>query len=265
MLVIIFWLYFYVVMMPLVPVYNLHFFKQELQQDVANHSDLHRDLDNTAEGITQVCVEEVSSVEDDIQNLDKRWDELNKNLKDKLADIETLQGQVKEYRDTVDSVDEKISGVESEFNLERAPVSDVEEMKKHIQDLGSLKKQVEELKPDVQSALEAGNSIQEGNPSADTTAVESDNNNLQEHYAALEDKIASAIEKNKKILEDLEEYWEQQDKVVEQVKETGDKLGENKPVVMDVEKLKEQLEKAKVRHSFKLTLICMFFLLTNAT
>lgn len=217
---------------------------------MANHSDPHRDLDNTAEGITQVCVEEVSSVEDDIQNLDKRWDELNKNLKDKLADIETLQGQVKEYRDTVDSVDEKISGVESEFNLERAPVSDVEEMKKHIQDLGSLKKQVEELKPDVQSALEAGNSIQEGNPSADTTAVESDNNNLQEHYAALEDKIASAIEKNKKILEDLEEYWGQQDKVVEQVKETGDKLGENKPAVMDVEKLKEQLEKAKVRHTF---------------
>lgn len=220
--------------------------KQELQQDVTNHSDPHSELDNTAEGISRVCVEEVSSVEDDIQNLDKRWDDLNKNLQNKLVDIETLQGQLKEYKDTVNGVDEKISGVESELNLERAPVSDVEEMKRHIQDLEALKEQVEELKPDVHSAVEAGNGIQKGNPSADTTAVESDNNNLQEHYAALEDKLSSAIEKNKKILEDLVEYWEQQGKVEEQVKETGDKLEENKPAVMDVRKLKEQLEKAKV-------------------
>lgn len=42
---------------------------EELQQDVENHSDTHNMLDNTAEGITKVCVEEVSSVEDDIQNI----------------------------------------------------------------------------------------------------------------------------------------------------------------------------------------------------
>lgn len=39
---------------------------------------------------------------------------------------------MKEYRDIVDSVDEKIFGVESEFNLERVFVLDVEEMKKYI-------------------------------------------------------------------------------------------------------------------------------------
>lgn len=211
-----------------------------------NHSDAHNELDNTAEGITQVCVEEVSSVEDDIQNLDKRWDDLNKNLQNKLAGIETLQGQLKEYKDTVKGVDEKISAVESELNVERTPGSDVEEMKRHIQELEALKKQLEELKPDVQSTVEAGNSIMEGNPNADTTAVESENKNLQEHCASVEDKLAAAIDKSNKILADLEEYWEQQGKVEEQVKETGVKLEENKPAVMDVEKLKEQLEQAKV-------------------
>lgn len=221
-------------------------FKQELQQDVENHSDPHDELDNTAQAITQVCVEEVSAVEDDIQNVDKRWNDLNKNLQSKLADIEALQGQLQEYKVAVDGIDEKISAVETELNVERTPVSDVEEEKKHIQKLEALKEQLEELKPEFQSAVGAGNSIQEGNPSADTTAVESENKKLEDHYAEVQDKLADAIDKNKKMLADLEEYWEQEAKLEEQVKETEIKLEENKPTVMDAEKLKEQLEKAKV-------------------
>jgi len=190
----------------------------------------------------------VSAVEDDIQNVDKRWNDLNKNLQSKLGDIEALQGQLQEYKVAVDGVDDKISAVETELNVERTPVSDVEEEKKHIEKLEALQQQLEErLKPEFESAVGAGNSIQEGNPSADTTAVESDNKKLDDHYTEVQDKLADAIDKNKKMLADLEEYWEQEAKLEEQVKGTEVKLEENKPAVMDAEKLKEQLEKAKVR------------------
>lgn len=221
-------------------------FQQELQQDVENHSDPHDELDNTAQAITQVCVEEVSAVEDDIQNVDKRWNDLNKNLQSKLTDIDALQGQLQEYKVAVDGVDEKISAVKTELKLERTPVSDVKEEKKHIEKLEALNKQLEELKPEFQSAVGAGTNIQEGNPSADTTAVESENRKLEDHYTELQDKLGDAIDKNKKMLADLEKYWEEEAKLEEQVKETDVKLDENKPVVMDAEKLKEQLEKAKV-------------------
>ena len=146
---------------------NQNFFllsKKELQQDVENHSETHDKLDSTAEGITKVCVEEVSSVEDDIQNIDKRWDELNKNLENKHADIEALQGQLHEYKEAVKGADEKISAVETELNAARTPVSDVEEMKKHIEELEALKDQLEELKPEVQSTLETGQNLQDKNP-----------------------------------------------------------------------------------------------------
>lgn len=186
------------------------------------------------------------AVEDDIQNVDKRWDDLNKNLQNKLADIDALQDQLKEYKVAVGDVDEKISVVETELNVERTPVSDVEEEKKHIQKLEALQEQLEEVKPGVQSAVGAGNSIQEANPSADTTAVETENKKLEDHYAQVQDKLADAIDKNKKMLADLEEYWEQEAKLEEQINQTGIKLEENKPAVMDAEKLKEQLEKAKV-------------------
>ena len=189
----------------------------------------------------------MSAVEDDIQNVDKRWNDLNKNLQSKLVDIEALQGQLQEYKVAVDGVDEKISAVETELNVERTPVSDVEEEKKHIKKLEALQQQLEELKPEFESAVGAGNSIQEGNPSADTTAVESDNKKLDDHYTEVQDKLADAIDKNKNMLADLEEYWEQEAKLEEQVKGTEVKLEENKPAVMDAEKLKEQLEKAKVR------------------
>lgn len=188
----------------------------------------------------------MSAVEDDIQNVDKRWYDLNKNLQNKLADIEALQGELKEYKVAVNDVDEKISAVETELNVERTPVFDVEEEKKHIQKLEALQEQLDELKPGVQTAVGAGDSIQEGNPSADTSVVESENKKLEDHYGQVQDKLADAIDKNKKMLADLEEYWEQEAKLEEQFKETGVKLEENKPAVMDAEKLKEQLEKAKV-------------------
>ena len=189
----------------------------------------------------------MSAVEDDIQNVDKRWNDLNKNLQSKLADIEALQGQLQEYKVVVDDVDEKISAVETELNVERTPISDVEEEKKHIEKLEALQGQLDELKPEFQSAVGAGNNIQEGNPSADTTAVESANKKLEDHFTEVQGKLADAVDKNKKILADLKEYWEQEAKLEEQVKETGVKLEENKPAVMDPKKLKEQLEKAKVQ------------------
>ena len=146
---------------------NQNFFlssKKELQRDVENHSETQDKLDSTAEGITKVCVEEVSSVEDDIQNIDKRWDELNKNLENKHADIKAVQGQLHEYKEAVKGADEKISAVETELNAARTPVSDVEEMKKHIEELEALKDQLEEVKPEVQSTLETGQSLQDKNP-----------------------------------------------------------------------------------------------------
>ena len=188
-------------------------------------------------------------MEDEIQNVDKRWNDLNKKLQTKLADIDALQGQLKEYKVAVGDADEKISAVENELDVERNPVSDVEEEKKHIQKLEALKEQLEELKPGVQSAVGTGDNIQEGYPGADTTAVETENKKLEEHYAEVQDKLNDAIDKNKKMLADLEEYWEREAKLEEQFQETGTKLEENKPTVMDVEKLKEQLGKAKV-HTF---------------
>lgn len=129
-----------------------------------NHAETHDSLDSTAEGITKVCVEEVSSVEDDIQSIDKRWDELNGNLQSKHADIEALKGQLKEYKQAVTGADEKVSAVENEVDVARTPVSDVEEMKKHIKELEVLKDQLEESKPEVQSTLETGQSVQEKHP-----------------------------------------------------------------------------------------------------
>ena len=72
---------------------------------------------------------------------------------------------------------------------------------------------------------------------------------MQDHYDAVQDKLADAINKNKKMLAELEEYWEQEEKLEEQLKATGTKLEENKPTVMDAGKLKEQLGRAQVRAS----------------
>lgn len=103
-------------------------------------------------------------MEDDIHSIDKRWDELSSKLQSKHADIEALQGQLKEYKQAVKCSDERISEVEAKVDAGKMPVSDVEEMKKQVQELETLKDQLEQLKPEVQLALETGQGVQDNNP-----------------------------------------------------------------------------------------------------
>ena len=64
----------------------------------------------------------------------------------------------------------------------------------------------------------------------------------------MQGKVAGAINKNKDLLADLEKYWEQEEELDHHLKETSTKVEENKPTVMDVGKLKEQLTNAQVNH-----------------
>lgn len=83
---------------------------------------------------------------------------------------------------------------------------------------------------------------------ADTSAVQEENKRLQDHCDAVQVKLAGAINKNNDLLADLEKYWEQEEELDHHLKETSTKLEENKPTVMDVGKLKEQLTNAQVYH-----------------
>lgn len=83
---------------------------------------------------------------------------------------------------------------------------------------------------------------------ADTSAVQEENKKLQDHCDAVQGKLVGAINKNKDLLADLEKYWEQEEELDHHLKETSTKVEENKPTVMDVGKLKEQLTNAQVYH-----------------
>ena len=96
-------------------------------------------------------------------------------------------------------------------------------------------------------------------PQVDTTVVESENTKLQQNCDDVEEKLDNAINKNKKILSDLEEYWEEEGKLKEHLKGTRTRLDENKPVVMDAAKLKEQLGRVQVRYTY----IHTYFIVTS--
>ena len=96
-------------------------------------------------------------------------------------------------------------------------------------------------------------------PQVDTTVVGSENTKLQQNCDDVEEKLDNAINKNKKILSDLEEYWEEEGKLKEHLKGTRTRLDENKPVVMDAAKLKEQLGRVQVRYTY----IHTYFIVTS--
>ena len=193
-----------------------------------------------------VCREEVSSVEDEIHHVNRRWDGLHKTLQAKRSQIDTLQQPLLVYRDAVSSIHEKLSKIESTVNVEHTPSSVVEEMNIPVQELESLKVKLEELKPEVEDVLEAGQKILDSNPDVDPAAIQTDNNGVQEHYNAAQRNAGEKLEKANKFVGDLKEYWANQLELDEMMTEVRVKLDENKPTEMVVEKLKEQLENTKV-------------------
>ena len=221
-------------------------YEQELQKDVEDHVPPYEELNKTAAAISEICIEDVGGVEDEIQGVNKRWDELKKNLPETYSKVDDLQNQLQQYRDALSGVDDKITEIEKDADDDRPPVSDIDEVKAHVDELKALRDKLDELKPDVDSTIASGQDLLDKNPDVDTSAVQQENEALPEHYDAVKNKVDEKLEKTERLLAELDEYWDKEKELEKEIKDVGEGLEQNKPREMDLEKIKEQLENTKV-------------------
>lgn len=219
-------------------------------KEVEDHKPVHESLNKAGNVLLELCMEDITVIEEEIQDENQRWNKLQEGLKDKEQKVDRLSDQLQKYQKALQAVDEKVNQVETKADLPFQTVSDLGKVKQHVQDLKDLKDQLAAVKPDIDKALEAGQRLLDNNKDVDTTAIQHENENMQEHFAQVDSKIDEKLKNAEALLDNLEQYWEQEDKLDREMKNVGEELEANKPKVMELDKIKDQLEKAKVLFSF---------------
>lgn len=128
------------------------------------------------------------------------------------------------------------------------PVADLDKAKDHQQELQDLMNDFEKLDPSLAETIESGQDILDGNPDVDTLPVQKDNEELQDKFNTLKDKLADKLAKAAALADDLEKYTEKDKELAKGIEDVNEELENNKPTKMDVDLVKEQLENTKVRY-----------------
>lgn len=142
-----------------------------------------------------------------------------------------------------------LTDIENKADVEMTPVADLDKMKNHQQELQELLDDFEKLNPSMAETIESGEDILEGNPDVDTAPVQKENEELQDKFNNLKDKLADKLTKAAALIDDLEKYQQKEQELSQGIEEVNDELEKNKPTKMEAELVKEQLQNTKVKYS----------------
>ena len=220
-----------------------------------SHSHSYDDLNRVAKLITEICVDAIEDVKADIHDINERWKELKNKLAKKSSKLHCLQNQLMKYLDTLRVVNDEILQIEKEAGDDRPTVLDIKKMKVQFEELKASRDTLEELEPDFNYTVASGQELLDKYPDVDTSAVQQENESLQEYYEVVKNKVDEKLEKTVRLLAELEEYWDREEELEKEIKDVGEGLEQNKPREMDLEKVKEQLENTKVLRAHGRTLI----------
>ena len=215
-------------------------------EETEDRKPVHESLNQAGSVVLELCVENVTVIEEEIQDENQRWDKLHEQLTEKEQKVEKLFDQLSDYQSALQDVDEKVAKIETKVDVPFQAVADVNKVKEHVQDLKDLKDQLASVKPDTDTVVEKGQKILNDNEDIDTLAVQQENESMQGHFAEVDSKIDEKIKNGETLLTELEVYWEQENKLDNEMKDIREDLEASKPKVMELDKIKEQLEKAKV-------------------
>lgn len=187
-------------------------------------------------------------MEEEIALVDARWDDLNKNLPEKVDKLKNLQNQLEKYHLNLSPVTEQLADIQNKADVQMTPVADLDKVKDYQQELQDLMDDFEKLDPSLAETIESGQDILDGNPELDTVPVQKENEELQDKATNLKAQLAEKLAKAADLANDLEKYLEKEKELAKGIDDVNDELEKNKPNKMDVDLVREQLEKTKVRY-----------------
>ena len=187
-------------------------------------------------------------VEDEVTELNDRWNALQAALKEKQDEIKKLDPKFTKFVDNVSIVDEELARYSTLLDQPLVFGLQVKDGKASVNKIKDILREVERTGRNVDNVKKCGNDLacQLENYDAEPSHVTSRVKDIDERYESIKDDLMTQKEVTEKKIDNLEKFWTDIEEIDKWYSGLTDEVDKFEPVSTDPEKIKEQLAKIEV-------------------
>lgn len=183
------------------------------------------------------------------------WNEMNAEKVKKDDELQKVANDLSEYEKQANAVQEKINKVAKALPTESPLVSDLSQMRNNLANIKNAGEQLEAVKPQLDNTVAYGKELIEQDPEIDGSNVKRRNEELNELYNNVNEKVKEEAKKMKELVDQIEQYAKSSKELKKDLTYIHDEVEANKPGQLDIESLKEKDGAVKVS-LFKVICAC---------
>lgn len=195
---------------------------------------------STSAKLAELCESDVDEMMARMDGVNKNWDEM-KGIKDsKVGTLEKMLSDLSEYERKAGAAEEKISKAEKALPAESALVLDLPQMRNSLASIKNVKEQLEGAKPQLESTVAYGNELIAQDPDVDGSNVKRRNQELEDLYKNVDEKIEDEAKKMQDVVDLMEQYAKSSKDLKKDVAHIHEEVEANKPGLLSIDSLKEK-------------------------
>ena len=200
----------------------------------------------TSAKLAELCEADVDEMMARVNDMNKNWEEMEEEKGKKDDELQNMLNDLSEFEKRANAVQEKINKTEKALPDETALVLDLPEMRNNLANIKNAAKQLEEVKPQLDSTVSYGNDLVEKDPEIDGSNVKRRNQELEELYNNADEKIKEEDKKIQELVDQIEQYAKSSKDLRKDLAYIHDEVEANKPGQLDMDSLKEKDDAVKV-------------------
>lgn len=135
---------------------------EDVKEAIESHRPDHESLNNTADSLKDKCKDNSYFVEVQIKDVNRRWEELLKDIESKETELQTAKNNVDAYLDALESVEEVVQRAESTLECQEPTDLDVTKRKEDLVRVQQVVEDLEKCEPRQKELQDLGGKLLEG-------------------------------------------------------------------------------------------------------
>lgn len=193
-----------------------------------------------------------------VDDMNTAWGEMNAAKVKKDDELQKIANDLSEYEKQANAVQEKINKVAKALPTETPLVLDLPQMRNNLANIKNAGEQLEAVKTQLDNTVAYGKELIEQDPEIDGSNVKRRNEELNELYNNVDEKVKEEAKKMEEMVDQIELYAKSSKELKKDLAYIHDEVEANKPGQLDIESLKEKDDAVKVCLTFYIASIKFF-------
>ncbi|XP_054274796.1 dystonin isoform X14 [Macrosteles quadrilineatus] len=183
-----------------------------------------------------------AQLQDDVEGLAERLDELQARLDDRCSQLQSAATALTQFNEQVKALGQDLSGLENELDAMKPPARDVKTVRQQIDDVNKLITKIVHASDEVANAVSAGERLVDNGLTPDAAQTREQTEALGRQLARLDERARTREQDLESVLNKLQQFLQRQADVLEDIQQASEEVRRLKSVGSEVEVIKAQQE-----------------------